>query len=164
MYKVNDTVIYGTQGVCKIVDISVKDFMGQKREYYVMEPNSNSSTTLFVPTDSEAVLAKMRKILSGEEIHALIMSLPNNEIRWIENENERRERFREIVASGEHKALIQMIKAIWLHKQAREAEGKRLHMSDERFFKEAEQLLYGEFQYVLRISKEELISYIFNHK
>ena len=39
---------------------------------------------------------------------------------------------------------------------------KRLHMSDERFFKDAEQILYNEFQYVLELnSKEDLMTYIF---
>ena len=54
-----------------------------------------------------------------------------------------------------------MIKAIYAHKLQREAEGKRLHLSDERFFKDAEQLLYNEFQYVLDISsKDEMMAYI----
>ena len=57
--------------------------------------------------------------------------------------------------------LIRMIKSIYLHKQQREAAGKRLHVTDERFFKDAEQILYNEFQYVLKLnSKEELLSYI----
>ena len=38
---------------------------------------------------------------------------------------------------------------------------KRLHISDERFFKDAEQILYNEFQYVLGLeSKEALMAYI----
>jgi CarD family transcriptional regulator len=55
-----------------------------------------------------------------------------------------------------------MIKAIYAHKKEREAEGKRLHISDEHFFKDAEQMLYNEFQYVLDIqNKADLITYIF---
>lgn len=58
--------------------------------------------------------------------------------------------------------LIKMIKAVYTHKKAREAEGKRLHMMDEQFFKNAEQILYNEFQYVLNLnSKDELMKYIF---
>ena len=55
-----------------------------------------------------------------------------------------------------------MIKAIYAHKTRREAEGKRLRMSDERYFKDAEQLLYNEFQYVLELKdKSDLMRYIF---
>ena len=36
-------------------------------------------------------------------------------------------------------------------------------MSDERFFKDVEQILYNEFQYVLDIqSKDDLMRYIFD--
>jgi len=36
-------------------------------------------------------------------------------------------------------------------------------MSDERFFKDAELILYNEFQYVLELeSKDELVNYIFS--
>lgn len=55
-----------------------------------------------------------------------------------------------------------MIKAIYLHKQKREAEGKHLYISDERFFKEAERILYDEFQYVLNIRREDLLPLIFS--
>ena len=35
-----------------------------------------------------------------------------------------------------------------------------MRMSDERFMKETEQILYNEWQYVLKISKEDLMTYI----
>ena len=55
-----------------------------------------------------------------------------------------------------------MIQALYLHKKEREADGRRLHMTDERFLKDAEQLLYNEWQYVLNVDKEGLMAYIFN--
>ena len=73
------------------------------------------------------------------------------------------ERYKNILSRGDHVELIQMIKAIYAHQKQREAEGKRLHMCDEYFFRDAEQLLYTEFRYVLGFgSKEELRGYIFD--
>ncbi|MBE6590786.1 MAG: CarD family transcriptional regulator [Ruminococcaceae bacterium] len=161
MYKVNDTIVYGTQGVCRIVEITERDFMDKKKEYYVLKPISDKNTTLFVPTDNEAVLSKIRRILSEEEIGAVIASARDGESVWIEDNIQRKERFRAILDSGDHRSLLLMIRSIRLNKQKREAEGKKLHMADERLFKEAEQLLYDEFQYVLKIGKDELISYLF---
>ena len=58
--------------------------------------------------------------------------------------------------------MIQMIKAIYTQKKEREASGKRLHVMDENFFRDAEQTLYNEFQYVLTLScKDALMKYIF---
>ena len=160
MFQVDDIVIYGVHGVCKIENIETKQFMGEKKEYYVLRPVSDEAATLFAATQSEKVLSKMRKILSREEVFHLIETMPEQDYIWYENENERKEQYKKLIAKGDHKELIGMIKAIYLQKQKREAEGKHLYISDERFFKEAERILYDEFQYVLNIEKTELLPLI----
>ena len=148
MFQKNDTVVYGVHGVCKIDDITKKEFMGSQKEYYVLKPISDSAATLYVPIHNEKLLKKMRKILSKQEVYRLIETMPHKEILWFENENERKEQYKKVIAKGDHSELIGMVKAIYLQKQKREAEGKHLYISDERFFKEAERILYDEFQYV----------------
>ena len=161
MFKVSDVIIYGTQGVCRIADIEEKNVSGVCKKYYVLKPISDSGATIFAPTDNAQVLKKMRRLLTKEEIHSLIDGMPEEAAAWIVNDNERKEYYKNILAGGDHLKLIQMIKSIYAHKKEREAEGKRLHMTDERFFKDAEQILYNEFQYVLNLErKEELMSYI----
>ncbi|MBQ8768248.1 MAG: CarD family transcriptional regulator [Oscillospiraceae bacterium] len=162
MFQVNDVIIYGAQGVCKITGTEEKAISGVKKTYFVLKPVSEKGATIFAPTDNQAVLKKMRRLLTRDEIHSLIDSMPQEDAQWISNENERKERYRSILAQGDHLELIKMIKAIYAHKKEREAEGKRLHMSDERFFKDAEQILYNEFQYVLELGgKDDLMNYIF---
>lgn len=153
--------MYGTYGVCKIVDITMKDFLGTQKEYYVLKPSGDETSTLFVPMHNEKMIKKMRRILSEKEVYQLIEAMPLEEASWIENENIRKEEYRKIISQGNHIALIRMIKAIYLQKLKREAEGKHLYISDERFFKEAERILYDEFQYVLNIKREELLPFIF---
>lgn len=162
MFQVNDVIIYGIQGVCKITGTEEKTVSGKKRTYFVLKPVSDQGSTIFAPTDNELVLKKMRRLLTKDEIHKLIDSMRSENAVWVENENERKELYKTILAKGDHLELIKMIKAIYAHKKEREAEGKRLHMSDERFFKDAEQILYNEFQYVLNLGgKNDLMSYIF---
>lgn len=162
MFQVNDVIIYGVQGVCKITDVEEKAISGVKKTYFVLKPVNDEGATIFAPTDNAFVLKKMRRLLTKDEIHALIDAMRSENAVWVENENERKELYKHILAKGEHMELIKMIKAIYVHKKEREAEGKRLHMSDERFFKDAEQILYNEFQYVLDIgSKDDLMNYIF---
>ncbi len=162
MFQKNDTVVYGVHGVCKIDDITKKEFMGSQKEYYVLKPISDSAATLYVPIHNEKLLEKMRKILSKQEVYRLIETMPHKEILWFENENERKEQYKKVIAKGDHSELIGMVKAIYLQKQKREAEGKHLYISDERFFKEAERILYDEFQYVLNIKEEDLLPLIFS--
>lgn len=162
MFRVNDVIIYGAQGVCKIIGTEEKTVSGKKKTYFILKPVSDKGATIFAPTDNEQVLKKMRRLLTKDEIHKLIDSMQSEDALWVENENERKERYKSILAKGDHQELIKMIKAIYAHKKEREAEGKRLHMSDERFFKDAEQILYNEFQYVLDLNgKDDLMRYIF---
>ena len=161
MFKVNDVIIYGTQGVCQIVGIEEKTVSCVKKTYFVLKPVNDSGSTIFAPTDNEHVLKKMRRLLSKAEVINLIDSMPDKNAVWINNDNDRKEHYRKILASGDHLELIKMIKAIYAHKKECEAEGKRLHMIDEHLFKDAEQILYNEFQYVLKLNnKVELMNYI----
>ena len=161
MFQVNDVIIYGTQGVCEITAIEEKSISGAKKRYFVLRPVKDQGSTIYAPTDNESVLKKMRRLLTVDEIHALIDSMPDEKTVWIDNVNERKDCYRQLLASGNHSALIQMIKAIYAHKKEREAAGKRLHMMDEHFFKDAEQILYNEFQYVLNLSgKDASMRYI----
>ncbi len=162
MFQINDTVVYGVHGVCKIENITMKEFIGSQKEYYVLKPISDSAATLYVPMHNEKLLEKMRKILSEQEVYRLIETMPQKEILWFQNENERKEQYKKVIAKGDQSELIGMIKAIYLHKQKRQAEGKHLYISDERFFKEAERILYDEFQYVLNIRREDLLPLIFS--
>ena len=161
MFRVNDIIMYGTNGICEIVEITEKDFMGTKKEYYVLKPMGNKTSTFFAPVNSPKTEEKMRRILSKEEIYQLIHSISQEEPNWIQSDNERKDTYRRIILSGNHEELINMIRALCLHKKQREAEGRHLYLSDERFLKEAERMLYDEFQYVLNINREDLLPFIF---
>ena len=62
MFQVNDVIIYGTQGVCKIADTEEKMVSGKRKTYFVLKPVSDRGATIFVPTDNELVLKKMRRL------------------------------------------------------------------------------------------------------
>ena len=161
MFQINDVVVYGAQGVCKIVGMQEQKIDGTNKTYFVLKPADDRGATFYVPTWNEKALAKMRKVMTKQDVDALIDSMPKKKPVWIANENERRETYKRILAGGNQAQIISMIQAIYLHKKEREAEGKRLHMSDEHFMKDAEQLLYNEWQYVLNVDKAGLMAYIF---
>ena len=161
MFQVNDVVVYGAQGVCRIVGIEEQRIDGAEKAYFVLKPTAENGATCYVPTWNEKALSKMRKVMTKKEVDALIDSMPRKVPNWIENDGQRKEAYKSILAGGDQSQIILMIQAIYLHKKERAAEGKRLHMSDEHFMKEAEQLLYNEWQYVLNVDKQGLMDYIF---
>lgn len=162
MFQVNDVVIYGSLGVCEIISIDDRKIDGTIKKYFVLRPNNDKNATFYVPTWNEKAWRKMRKVMTKEEVNALIDSMPRTSPAWIENESERKEAYKKILASGDQSAMISMVQALFIHKREREAAGKRLHVSDEHFMKDAEQLLYNEWQYVLNVDKTGLMDYIFS--
>lgn len=76
MFQINDVIIYGSQGVCEIIGIEEKTVGGAKKNYFVLKPINDQGSTIYAPTDNALVLKKMRRLLTVEEIHALIDSMP----------------------------------------------------------------------------------------
>ena len=160
MFKVKDVVVYGSQGVCEIIGIEDQKVGGEVKKFFVLKPKDDKGATCYVPTWNEKAWGKMRRVMTPNEINSMIDSMPDKKPNWIDNENERKETYRQILASGDQAAIISMLQALFLHQKERQAEGKRLHLSDERFMKDAEQLFYHEWQYVLNLDKDSLMAYI----
>lgn len=160
MYSINDTVLYGANGVCRISDICQKDFSGAVKDYYILRPLSNEALTIFVPVNNKILTDKMRRILSKDEICDLISSVSDEPISWIEDDAERKEHYRSIILSGNRGEILKMIRELYIHKQEQQSKGKKMHLSDEQFLKEAERLLYSEFSLVLNIKTDEVPSFI----
>ncbi len=160
MFNVGDTVLYGCEGVCKISEITEKTFGDTKIEYYILEPVFNNRSTFFVPTKNETLISKMHPILSDSEITDIINGLGET-LDWIDDDNERKDSFREIVSGGDIREIASMLKCIMIHKEEVEDLGKRLHKSDEIISKEAQKVLYEEFALVIDgITKDDVMKMI----
>lgn len=162
MYTKGDIVMYGTQGVCKITGITEKKFAGERHEYYELKPVYDEKSVLFVPVKNEALVEKMHRVLSAEAVDELIQAMPEEGAVWIEDEKERKKRYKEVLEQGDRKALVRTIKSLYTYRQKLKAAGKKIHVCDENFLKEAERVLYDEFAYVLRIDREKILEYIVN--
>ena len=54
MFCVGQTVLYGSNGVCMVDDVTEKRIGKTKMQYYVLKPLCNNTSTLFVPTAKSA--------------------------------------------------------------------------------------------------------------
>lgn len=159
-FRVNDAVLYGTEGVCRITEISEQNFMGEPKRYYVLKPVYSGNSTIFVPLDNEALMAKMRRVLSPEEIYTLIRTMPSEEALSIDDDHARRDHCCAVLNGGDRTAMVGMIKALYLRKQRQEAAGRKFHTADERFLHDAEKILYDEFAHVLKIKRDQVLPFI----
>lgn len=158
--KVNDTVMYGAEGVCRFAGVLEKEVRGSCNQYYVLRPVYNEYSTIFVPVNNERLTSKMRRVLSADEIYALIKTMPDENTIWIEDETVRKEQYKKILSGGERTQLVRLIKTLHQRQQAQKEKGRKMHAVDERFMRDAEKMLYDEFAHVLNISHEQVLPLI----
>lgn len=162
MYQCGDQVVYGIHGVCKILDLELRKVDRNKVEYYVLSPLDQPDARFYVPTQNQAAVAKLRPILTREALDALLQSENAGKDTWIADENQRKQRYRELISSGDRAALICMVRTLHKHKAEQLASGRKFHLCDENFLRDAQKLLSSEFSLVLNIHPDEVGAYIQN--
>ena len=160
MYQLGDRVIYGVHGVCRVAQLEQRKVDRKMVTYLVLEPEGQPGSQFFVPTHNQAALAKLRRILSRQDLEKLMESEEIRTGSWIGDESQRKQRYREIIAGGDRKALLQMVYSLYAHRAAMQATGRKFHLSDENFLRDGEKLLCSEVSAVLDLSVEDARSYI----
>lgn len=160
MFELNDLVMYGVVGVCRIEDIKTLDFQGvdKTREYYVMRPLEKHENMIYVPVDHKP--GALRGVISAEEARELIDEIKDLEIMWSENDKAREAQYKESLEKGGCREWIRIIKTSYLNNQERALQGKKAAGMDKKYFELAEDLLYGELSAVLKMKKEDMVEYI----
>lgn len=163
MFKINDYVVYNLMGVYKIVDIrKERDINDNEIEYYVLQPTyDNTNMTIKIPVSNSNIL--MREVMTKEDVLSLIAEMPEKETVWIDDNRERSERFKAALRTGDSDKWVKLIKTLYLEKQEKSSNGKKLMKADEKIMKTAEKNLYEEFALALNISPDEVLSYILEH-
>jgi len=59
----------------------------------------------------------MQPVLTAEEVYTLLDSVSNEEIPWISNDTQRREKYYQIIKSGDRKEILKLIKTLYRQKQ-----------------------------------------------
>ena len=155
MFKVDDYIMYGMTGVCKVIDITNEKVVnGEKRDYYVLSPIHHDNTIIKIPLDNNKI--PMRKIISKGDVTSLINDMPNMDTLWIDDEKKRNNQFKMMLKSGKCEDLIKLI----FNKRYAKSTSKKLNKADKEIIKEAERLLNEEFAVILNISPNEVNSYI----
>lgn len=160
MYQVGDQVVYGIHGVCRVMDHEQRLVDGKKLTYLVVEPVGQDGSRFLVPTHNATAMAKLRSMLSKEEMEALILSDAVHSGKWIQDENRRKQTYRELISSGDRGALLQMVCTLYKHRSEQATAGKKCHLCDENFLRDAERLLVGEISIVMEMEPDQARAYI----
>lgn len=100
MFSVNDVVVCGNNGICRIETIEKKQVMNQSKQFYVMEPilvkDSTLKTKIMLAIDTTR---PMRYVKSKEEVQSLLNALATSGF-YDERDYKKREKvYKEIINS-----------------------------------------------------------------
>ena len=160
MFQVGDRVVYGVHGVCDIRDSETKMVDKKQVIYLVLEPLGQPGSRYLVPTHNELAMSKLQKMLSKEELEALFRSQEVREDAWIADEGRRKQTYRELISSGDRLRLMSMIHTLYRHREQQASLGRKVHLCDENFLRDAEKLLTGEVAIVMEKEPEQARQYI----
>ncbi len=160
MFEKGEYVVVGNKGVCMVEDIATLNISGvdNEREYYVLKPVYMAASTVYMPVDSRT--ASMRRILSKEEAKELIGGIDKIPLITTTNDKLLEQEYRGCMKSNCCEEWIRIIKTIYMRKQKRLEAGRKVTAVDAKYFRIAEDNLYGELAIALNIPKDEVASYI----
>ena len=141
MFHVGDYIVYGSNGICRVEEITHPDIAGidEDKLYYVLVPEKTRDSRLFCPTDNSRVV--LRSVITADEAAALMEEVKEIEPLQVESERMRDDSYK---------------KAMKIRKEERESHGKKVTVTDERYMKLAEEGLYSELSLVMGKDREEI--------
>lgn len=161
-FDIGEYVSYGINGMCNIEDIRPMQLSQslEKMMYYILRPESNPKSTIFVPVNNQKLVSKMRELMTKDEINAMLVRMKDRTLEWEKDVRFRTESFHEILSNGVNQDLILMIRCLHRKRQELVQLGKKLPARDSNTLKTAERLVEEEFAHVLHIKCEEVSDYI----
>ena len=159
MYQISQLVIYGSHGVCTIVDVEDRVIDRKTVSYFVLEPVSQPGTHYLIPTQNPTALAKIRPLLTSEQLLSMLTDKSTDQ-QWVPEDNRRKQLYRQIISSGDVGSIVGMLRVLQAYKLQQDAIGKRLHICDDNFMRDAYKLLSGEICAVLGVGQAEALTYL----
>lgn len=163
MYQIGEYVVYGVQGICRVLG-KEKQLVNRKRvEYLVLEPLTKGESKFYLPTQNPAAMAKLQPLLSLQALNELLLSDEIRQGSWVPEENLRKQRYRELLSGGDRVALLQMLRSVYRYREELEASGKKIHQCDDNFLRDAEKLICCEISLVMILDTEQAKAFLRNH-
>ena len=155
-FDIGEYVSYGINGMCNIEDIRPMQLSQsvEKMMYYILRPESNPKSTIFVPVNNQKLVSKMREPMTKDEINAMLVRMKDRTLEWEKDVRFRTESFHEILNNGVNQDLILMIRCLHRKRQELVQLGKKLPARDSNTLKTAERLVEEEFAHVLHITAQ----------
>ena len=162
MFQPGELVFYGNTGVCRGEEVTRLNQAGPDRErlYYRLKPLQQDGI-IYTPVEHNGKVT-IRPVMTRAEAEDLTDRIPDlpAEAYHSATLQSLAQHYQEIVGTHSGQALLELMRSIYTKRAQAEANKRRLGMVDERFFKQAERLLYGELAAALGIPEDQVEDYI----
>lgn len=163
MFKKGDFVVYGSTGVCEVLDVTTMDLEGipDDKLYYILKPYQREGSEIFAPVDNQRKV--IRAIIPADQAKALLDKLPKLEEFQISSEKFREDSYKKCIRECCCEEMMKMMKTLHHKKMHRLAKGKHFPSTDERYLRIVEENLLEELAFSLKTKKENISKYVYDH-
>ena len=158
MFKINDYVVYGLNGVCMVEDIEKMILKNQELEYYILSPINNKKMTIKIPVDNKTM--SIRELMSENEVMNLIECISKRETIEIEDYRKKSQEYKTIIRNGDVLEIIKVINSINVEKNEKASLGKKINKTEDDILVSAKKQLYQEISIVLGMNINDVEEYI----
>ena len=157
MFQPGELVVYGATGVCRVESIQQPEPHSalQGKTCYLLKPLYQDGV-IYTPVENAKV--PIRPVMTREEADALIGQIPTMQTEACRAPTIQAltQHYQAVIRTHDCRELLGLVISIRAKRRQLSDQNRRLGMVDERFLKQAEQLLYGELAVALRLSPEEV--------
>lgn len=148
MFKVGDKVVYPMHGAGVIEAIEEREFLGQKRQYYVMRMPIGDMRVM-VPTDATEEVG-LRQVISQEDVEQVLAILRGPKTKMSNNWNRRYRANMEKIKSGSAFEVAEVVRNL-----IQRDKEKGLSSGEKKMLDNARQILVSELVLAQDIGEEE---------
>ncbi|MDK2882510.1 MAG: CarD family transcriptional regulator [Bacillota bacterium] len=153
MFKVGDKVVYPMHGAGIIEAIEEREFLGEKRQYYVMRMPIGDMKVM-IPTETGEEVG-LRRVISREEVARVLEILREHKSKMSSNWNRRYRANLEKIRSGDPFEVAEVVRNLILRDRE-----KKLSSGEKKMLDSARQILISELVLAQNIGEEEAQSLV----
>lgn len=148
MFKVGDKVVYPMHGAGVIEAIEEREFLGEKRRYYIMRMPIGDMRVM-VPTDATEEVG-LRQVMSREDVEQVLAILRSQSTKMSNNWNRRYRANMEKIKSGNAFEVAGVVRNL-----IQRDKEKGLSSGEKKMLDSARQILVSELVLAQDIGEEE---------
>lgn len=160
MFSVGEYIVYGVEGVCRVEEAGRLKVSGldKNRDYYRLRPYYRGGT-IYTPVDGKAV---MRPVLTRAQLDGLLPRLPK--LAPLDDipagSREAGEYYRAVLSGHDCEMLLRLCRTLHDKQTALSTSRRSVSSTELRSWKLAEELLCGEFGFILGLAPNEVKDYL----